>query len=58
MLVIFLNSLMNKAANVDTEVAMNHEKDIINKQCHKNLLSVLDGEVEEEKEEEMITPDK
>ncbi|XP_020207739.1 FHA domain-containing protein PS1 [Cajanus cajan] len=43
-----------KAANVDTLVEMNNEKDIINKTISMNLLSVLDGgEVEE-----VFTPDK
>ncbi|KAK7271024.1 hypothetical protein RJT34_26604 [Clitoria ternatea] len=41
-----------------TEVSVSNEKDILNKTISKNLLSVLDGEVEEEEEEEIYTPDK
>ncbi|KAG5062429.1 hypothetical protein AAZX31_02G070700 [Glycine max] len=49
-------SILKNAANV--EVAMSSEKDIRNRTISKNLSSVLDGEIEEEEDEEIYTPDK
>ncbi|KAK7315472.1 hypothetical protein VNO77_34021 [Canavalia gladiata] len=50
-------STLKSTANVDNEVAISNEKDIANNTISKNLLSVLNGELEVE-EEEMFTPDK